>query len=208
MAARSQAHEVKQHLDEVKSLRERLGTARWRRRIGGILDRVLGAYERLLSMLLRRSSRSSGCRRWCLGSGASADRWRLAASRRRGGHEEASGRVRSVASGADARCRGPGWRTSDDVGNPPRAGGHRPGYGRLGADAYEGAERVECRHEELAVGQRCPVCGQGRLYALPPGVEIRIDGNALLSAIRYEVEKLRCSACGEVFTAPLPVEAR
>jgi hypothetical protein len=38
-------------------------------------------------------------------------------------------------------------------------------------------------------------------------VEIRIDGNALLSAIRYEVEKLRCSACGQVFTAPLPEAA-
>src|SRR5712691_2071165 len=85
-------------------------------------------------------------------------------------------------------------------------GGHRPGTGRLRADAYEGAERIECRHEELAVGQRCPVCGQGRLYALPPGVEIRIDGNALLSAMRYEVEKLRCSACGQVFTAKLPDE--
>jgi hypothetical protein len=48
------------------------------------------------------------------------------------------------------------------------------------------------------------VCGQGTLYALPAGVEIRIDGNALLSAIRYEVEKLRCSACGEIFTAGRP----
>jgi hypothetical protein len=38
-------------------------------------------------------------------------------------------------------------------------------------------------------------------------VEIRIDGNALLSAIRYELEKLRCSACGEVFTAPMPADA-
>jgi hypothetical protein len=65
-------------------------------------------------------------------------------------------------------------------------GGHRPGTGRLGADAYTGAERVECRHEELAVGQRCPVCGQGTLYALPPSVEMRIDGQALLSAMRYE----------------------
>ena len=54
-------------------------------------------------------------------------------------------------------------------------GGHRPGAGRLGADAYTGAERVECRHEELAVEQRCPVCGQGTLYALPPSVEIHID---------------------------------
>ncbi len=88
-----------------------------------------------------------------------------------------------------------------------RSGGHRPGHGRLEAEAYAGAERVACRHEALAVGQRCPVCGQGRLYGVPPGVEIRIDGNALLSAIRYEVEKLRCSACGQVFTAQLPVEA-
>jgi transposase len=85
-------------------------------------------------------------------------------------------------------------------------GGHRPGTGRLGADAYVGAERIECRHEELAVGQRCPVCGQGSLYPLPAGVEIRIDGNALLSAIRYELAKLRCSACGEIFTAGLPAD--
>jgi transposase len=70
-----------------------------------------------------------------------------------------------------------------------------------------GAERVECRHEELAPGPRCPVCGQGTLYELPPGVEIRIDGHGLLSAIRYELHKLRCSACGQVFTAPLPREA-
>ena len=42
---------------------------------------------------------------------------------------------------------------------PERAqptGGHRPGTGCLGAAAYTGATRVECRHEELAVGQRCP----------------------------------------------------
>ena len=90
--------------------------------------------------------------------------------------------------------------------NKPR-GGHRPGTGRLGAEAYTGAERVECRHEELAVGQRCPVCGQGTLYALPPGVEIRVDGQALLRALRYEVEKLRCSACGQIFTAGLPAGA-
>ena len=38
-------------------------------------------------------------------------------------------------------------------------------------------------------------------------MELRIDGNALLSAIRYELEKLRCSACGEVFTATVPAGA-
>jgi transposase len=91
---------------------------------------------------------------------------------------------------------------SQERGQPK--GGHRLGTGRLGAEAYAGATRAQCRHEELAVGQRCPVCGQGNLYALPAGVEIRIDGNALLSAMRYELEKLRCSACGAIFTAELP----
>jgi hypothetical protein len=31
---------------------------------------------------------------------------------------------------------------------PPVSGGHRPGYGHLGAEAYPGAVRVECRHED------------------------------------------------------------
>jgi transposase len=83
----------------------------------------------------------------------------------------------------------------------------RRGHGRWGAEAYPGAEQVVCRHEALAVGQRCPACGRGTLYPLPAGIEIRIDGNALLTAVRYALERLRCSACGQVFTAPLPVEA-
>jgi transposase len=93
------------------------------------------------------------------------------------------------------------------VSRPSRRGGHPAGQGRLGADAYVGAKQIACRHDELAVGERCPVCGRGRLYALPAGVEIRVDGHALLSATRYGIEKLRCSACGQVFTAALPAEA-
>ncbi len=81
------------------------------------------------------------------------------------------------------------------------------GHGRWSAEAYPGAEQVVCRHEALAAGQRCPACGRGTLYPLPAGIEIRIDGNALLTAVRYELEKLRCSACGQVFTAPLPAHA-
>ena len=122
-----------------------------------------------------------------------------------GGEEPA--RVDKVAPGLEAAgCEaGPG-ESAGEVAPKPK-GGHRAGTGRLGAEAYVGAERTECRHEDLAVGQRCPVCGQGTLYALPPGVEIRIDGHALLSAMRYELQKLRCSACGQIFTAPLPREA-
>jgi hypothetical protein len=82
-----------------------------------------------------------------------------------------------------------------------------PGHGRHGADVYRAAQTVECRHEQLAVGDRCPACGRGTMYRLPPGVAMRLNGHALLSAVRYELEKLRCSACGQIFTASVPVAA-
>jgi transposase len=90
---------------------------------------------------------------------------------------------------------------------PPKEKLRPPGHGRHGADVYRAAQTVECRHNELAVGERCPACGRGSLYRLPPGIEMRLDGKALLSAVRYELEKLRCSACGQIFTASLPAEA-
>jgi hypothetical protein len=36
---------------------------------------------------------------------------------------------------------------------------------------------------------------------------MRLDGNALVSAVRYELEKVRCSACGQIFTASVPAAA-
>jgi transposase len=130
------------------------------------------------------------------------------APRAAGGDATHAGAV--VDAGADdtAATRGEAPpRTSPLPSQDTPQGGHRPGPGRQGAEAYVGAERAQCRHEDLAPGQRCPVCGQGTLYELPPGVEIRIDGHALLSAIRDALEKLRCAACGQMFTAPLPSEA-
>ena len=95
----------------------------------------------------------------------------------------------------------------DAAGRRKSGGGKPPGQGRQSADAYAGAERVWCALEALQVGQRCPACDRGRLYRLPPGVEIRVDGQGFLTALRYELEKLRCSACGQVYTAALPREA-
>jgi transposase len=83
----------------------------------------------------------------------------------------------------------------------------QPGHGRQSAQAYVGAAQITCHHETLHVGERCPVCGRGRLYRVPPGVVLRLTGNAVVSAIHYALEKLRCSACGQVFTAPGPREA-
>lgn len=57
------------------------------------------------------------------------------------------------------------------------------------------------------MGPCCPVCGHGTLEALPAGVAIRLDGHALLRARHSALEKLRCSACGQIFTAGVPEDA-
>ena len=118
--------------------------------------------------------------------------------------DDAQGSAQGCAAASERRAETPPQDAGANEANTDAE--PRPGHGRLSAEAYTGAERVECRHQELAPGDRCPVCGLGWLHSLPPGSEVRINGHALLSAIRYEVEKLRCSACGERFTATLPQE--
>lgn len=128
------------------------------------------------------------------------------------GDSETSG-VGEEAEGSGRQAGEPAGTTTAESSEAGETGGEdgerrkRRGHGRLGVDAYVGAERVECRHEELAPGDRCPFCGHGTLYVLPPSRPVRIDGHAALSAIRYELERLRCSACGEVFVAKMPAEA-
>ena len=81
----------------------------------------------------------------------------------------------------------------------------KPGHGRNGADAYSGATRVEVAHGQLRAGDRCPGCEKGRVYAQQdPRVLVRIAGQAPLTATVYELERLRCNLCGEVFTAQTP----
>jgi transposase len=82
----------------------------------------------------------------------------------------------------------------------------RPGHGRHGAEDYPGAEQVEVKHPALSAGEACPLAGcEGRLYKLrDPGVILRVRGTSPLPVTLYTLEKLRCSLCGTVFTAPAP----
>jgi len=85
---------------------------------------------------------------------------------------------------------------------PPPA----PGHGRLGAADYPGAQIQRCAHDHLHSGDRCPACARGRLYTMPPLVRLRFRGQPLVAVTRYELERLRCSACGMLFVAHLPAE--
>lgn len=79
------------------------------------------------------------------------------------------------------------------------------GHGRNGAAAYRGAEKVPLHHAKLSHGNRCPECARGNVYAQKePKALVRIVGQAPLAATVYELERLRCNACGQVFTAEEP----
>jgi transposase len=81
------------------------------------------------------------------------------------------------------------------------------GHGRNGADAYRGAERIVVPHPSLSAGDPCPACDQGTVYEKAPGVVVRICGQPPLAATIYQLQKLRCHLCGQVFTAATPQEA-
>jgi transposase len=84
----------------------------------------------------------------------------------------------------------------------------KPGHGRNGADRYAGATRVKVRHASLEPGDPCPDCGAGTAYLMAnPGVLVRFVGQPPVAATIYELEKLRCHLCGQIFTAQPPAEA-
>jgi transposase len=79
----------------------------------------------------------------------------------------------------------------------------RPGHGRRSASDYPGAERVRCHDPLRQPGESC-ACG-GKLYETKtPAVFLRFTGQPLVGATGYEQTVLRCSACQQRYTAPLP----
>lgn len=81
----------------------------------------------------------------------------------------------------------------------------RKGHGRIRSADYAGAEKVIVRHAELKAGDACPECARGKVYGQrDPKVLVKIVGQAPLAATVYEMERLRCNGCGQMFTAAEP----
>jgi transposase len=104
-----------------------------------------------------------------------------------------------------------GLPTSPPSSSPPPSAGasesqkKKPGHGRNGAAAYRGARRTKIPHAWLKPGDRCPECLKGKVYEQKePGLRIRVVGQAPIAATVYELERLRCNLCGEVFEADAP----
>ena len=136
---------------------------------GEILRQVLRWYVGLAAALQEATLRLTQLRTWLCGQGpqpptrCAPEAASVSTSSRGAGETVGDGSAReehdrrSAAAGSTPAS----VASAAETGKPQ--GGHRPGTGRLGAEAYVGAERVACRHENLAVGQRCPVCGHGTL---------------------------------------------
>lgn len=112
-----------------------------------------------------------------------------------------SEKTKDVFGGGDDETAAP-----DDAAKEQDAEPKKPtkGHGRHGAEAYPGARRVKVEHPSLSNGAPCPKCPKGTLYPLAPGVIVRVTGQAPVQASVWELEKLRCNCCGEVFTAEAP----
>jgi hypothetical protein len=77
-----------------------------------------------------------------------------------------------------------------------------PGHGRNGAGAFINSRKIAIAHATLKHGDRCPECERGNVYGQKePKILVRIVGQAPLAATVYSLERLRCGACGQVFTA-------
>jgi len=81
----------------------------------------------------------------------------------------------------------------------------KPGHGRNGASVFTSAQNIAVPHAQLKSGDRCPDCEKGKVYVQKePKPLVRVIGQAPLSATVYNLERLRCNGCGQVFTAQEP----
>ena len=79
------------------------------------------------------------------------------------------------------------------------------GHGRNAAADYSAAEQIKVDHATLKPKDNCPGCLKGILYEMKvPKVVVRITGNAPIGAKVYQMQKLRCNLCGEIFIADTP----
>lgn len=99
-----------------------------------------------------------------------------------------------------------GANGTDTVGGASPRSEKAPGHGRLSADEYRTARKVDYPHTTVKAGMCCPECRRGKLCSLEPGKLLRIAAMPPLEATLHRPERLRCATCGLVYTAEVPEE--
>ncbi len=104
--------------------------------------------------------------------------------------------------GIEGTSKAAGQQGTAKPGKPKLSGA---GHGRNGAGDYRNPRRVTVSHESLKHGDKCPGCLKGKVYEQQePRRLVRIVGQAPLTATVYDLQRLRCNLCGEVYSAGAP----
>jgi transposase len=96
--------------------------------------------------------------------------------------------------------------TPDNL-NPTNPKPKPKGHGRKPINDYKITNLTHVFHENLKPGEVCPKCGAGSLYNYDPELLLMIQGQSLLKGLIWNIQKLRCGGCSEIFRAKLPKEA-
>ena len=91
-----------------------------------------------------------------------------------------------------------------DLDGNPSLPAPRVGHGRNGAQAYRDSPVIEVDLCELKPGDRCPECGDGKVYDSTPRTIVKVLGQPPLVATVYKLRQLRCRLCDATFTGPMP----
>ena len=187
---------------EIEALRHRLRNGQLYEQDWQLLDRLLGSLLSLVNLLQQKNASISRLKRMLFGPRS---------DNRTAHKQELEPDTESTPKTGSATTDEPPTAASSAPTAAAEQRKHtRVGHGRMAAAAYTGATVVRCTDPELKAGDRCPQCA-GHLYDTNvPSIFIRLTGQPIIGATRYEQQVLRCSACQERSTAPLPegVEAR
>jgi hypothetical protein len=186
-------------IDEVKRLIEEAEQRPLTKAEGERLLAIVLSYFHLGEMLADKGATIARLRKLLFGS--TSEKTSAVLGKLEAATSEAS------ATGAEAGDVMPPATVAADAAQQQVATGASPakGHGRNGAKDYVGATRTQVPHDTLRAGERCPECKKGKLYKLAePKVVVRVTGGPPLHAHVWEVERLRCNLCSEIFTAKTP----
>lgn len=211
----SSAEQIVLSMDEVQDLLDR-AKAQLSEKDYEMVKMLVDSYVSLTKMVREKGTTIARLRR-LLGGFLSSEKTKdvldqqEAGSTADDGHQEPGGDEPDKPQDRDQQAEeGDGAAPSGQEAGPDAStqGKRKPGHGRNGAEAYQGAERVGVAHETLKPGDPCPECPKGKVYRIAkPAVIVRITGQSPLQACIWELERLRCNLCGLVLTAAAPAAA-
>lgn len=84
-------------------------------------------------------------------------------------------------------------------------GGRSKGVGNRSLADFPGARHISVLFGAcMAPGHACPHCVQGKLESMPSAMRLRYEAAAPITAVIYDVAKMRCGSCRQGFEAPMP----